>query len=100
MPTPLTDADKVLRNDTGKSIATNIAAITSALTPSDIGDLGDVTLTNPITHGQVITYDNTSQKWVNGIGSVAIQCTQVEYDVWKANNQLKKSTLYIYQLFG
>ena len=66
MPTPLTDADKVLRNDTGKDIATNLASIASALTPSNITDLGDVNLTNPITDGQVIKYDTATQKWVNG----------------------------------
>ena len=31
MPTPLTDADKILRNDTGKSIATKLDSIATAL---------------------------------------------------------------------
>ena len=95
MPTPLTDADKVLRNDTGIDIATNIASIASALTPSNITDLGDVNLTNPITDGQVIKYDTATQKWVNGLGNITMECTQAQYDAWKQSGQLKPSTLYV-----
>lgn len=95
MPTPLTDADKVLRNDTGIDIATNIASIASALTPSNITDLGDVNLTNPITDGQVIKYDTATQKWVNGLGNITMECTQAQYDAWKQSGQLKTNTLYI-----
>lgn len=95
MPTPLTDADKVLRNDTGIDIATNIASIASALTPSNITDLGDVNLTNPITDGQVIKYDTATQKWVNGLGNITMECTQAQYDAWKQSGQLKTNTLYV-----
>lgn len=95
MPTPLTDADKVLRNDTGIDIATNIASIASALTPSNITDLGDVQITNPINEGQVIKYDTTLQKWVNGLGNVAIECTTAQYNAWKQTGQLKTTTSYI-----
>lgn len=95
MPTPLTDADKVLRNNTGIDIATNIASIASALTPSNITDLGDVNLTNPITDGQVIKYDTATQKWVNGLGNITMECTQAQYDAWKQSGQLKTNTLYV-----
>lgn len=95
MPTPLTDADKVLRNDTGIDIATNIASIASALTPSNITDLGDVNLTNPITDGQVIKYDTATQKWINGLGNITMECNQAQYDAWKQSGQLKPNTLYV-----
>lgn len=91
----LTDADKVLRNDTGKDIATNIAGIAAALNPSNITDLGDVNLTNPITDGQVIKYDTATQKWVNGLGNITMECDQAQYDAWKQSGQLKPNTLYV-----
>lgn len=39
----------------------------STVVPSDLTDLGDVDITSP-TDGQVLQYDATSQKWVNGSG--------------------------------
>lgn len=69
----LTDADKVLRNDTGKDIVTKLNAIKIAIENSGGGgsstfegltdvDIDDQTLTN----GQVPKYNSTTQKWENG----------------------------------
>lgn len=63
----LTDADKVLRNDTGKSIATNIASIATALSTSNTLDgLDDVTINSGTLSGnQALVYDAVAGKWVN-----------------------------------
>lgn len=68
----LTDADKVLRNDTGKDIVTKLNAIKTAIENSGGGsstfeglsdvDIDDQTLTN----GQVPKYNSSTQKWENG----------------------------------
>lgn len=67
MPTPLTDADKVLRNDTGITIATNIASIATALgTSNALSSLDDVTInTGTLTGNQALVYDAVAGKWVN-----------------------------------
>lgn len=67
MPTPLTDADKVLRNDTGLTIATNIASIATALgTSNTLDGLDDVTINSgTLTGNQALVYDAVAGQWVN-----------------------------------
>ena len=45
-------------------LAEELAGIASALSPSQLNDLSDVTITTA-SNGQVLTYDSVSGKWVN-----------------------------------
>ena len=52
--------------------------------PSDLNDISDVTLTSP-TDGQVLTYDQANQIWVNGTGggggnANCVTLTQAQYN--------------------
>lgn len=76
MPTPLTDADKVLRNDTGKAIVEKLDDIANAISsgaPDNLSDLGDVNISSP-TSNQALVYNPTTHKWENGevstVGSI------------------------------
>ena len=66
----LTDADKVLRNDTGKDIANKLNAIADAIAQgggggsSTLAGLNDVNLTSP-SNEQVLKYNSTTRKWEN-----------------------------------
>lgn len=63
----LTDADKVLRNDTGKDIVTKLEAIKNTIAAggsSTLAGLTDVNLSTP-TDGQVLKYDATNDEWIN-----------------------------------
>lgn len=66
----LTDADKVLRNDTGKDIANKLNAIADAIAQgggggsSTLAGLNDVNLTSP-SNEQVLKYNSTTGKWEN-----------------------------------
>lgn len=64
MPTPLTDADKVLRNDVGKRMADALEAIADGSGSSALADLEDVNVSNP-TDGQALKYSAEESKWVN-----------------------------------
>lgn len=66
MPTPLTDSDKVLRNDTGKSIASKLDDIKTAIEnqSSSLNNLSDVSISSPADK-QALLYDGTENKWKN-----------------------------------
>lgn len=66
MPTPLTDADKVLRNDTGKSIATKLDNIAAALSRRPWAQEGII----------AEAYDNTD---IYAVGDYAIY----EHSLWR-----------------
>ena len=63
----LTDADKVLRNDTGKDIVEKLEGIANAITATQqsLENLTDVNVTTPLDK-QALVYDNATDKWVNG----------------------------------
>lgn len=76
MPTPLTDADKVLRNDTGKAIVEKLDTIATAIsesTPDELSELNDVNISSP-TSNQALVYNPETGKWENGevstVGSI------------------------------
>lgn len=62
----LTDADKVLRNDTGKDIASKLDAIKTAIQnqSTTLNNLSDVSILS-VQDGQFLKYDSTEQRWVN-----------------------------------
>ena len=62
--------------------------------PSTLSDLADTTVSSP-TNNQVLKYDSSTQKWVNGVGSAVISCTQTEYNAWKTAGTLKDETMYV-----
>lgn len=68
----LTDADKVLRNDVGKSIASKLDDIADAIVAQgggahSLGQLSDVDIdTTTLAEGQSIVYNETTQKFENG----------------------------------
>ena len=66
MPTPLTDADKILRNDTGKSIATKLDSIATALSRRPWAQEGII----------AEAYDNTD---TYAVGDYAIY----EHSLWR-----------------
>ena len=71
----LTDADKVLRNDTGKDIVTKLDGILNAIegTKQSLENLSDVNISNP-TDNQALLYDATSEKWDNeSLGNAAFK---------------------------
>lgn len=71
----LTDADKVLRNDTGKDIVTKLDGILNAIegTKQSLENLSDVNISNP-TDKQALLYDATSEKWDNeSLGNAAFK---------------------------
>lgn len=85
MPTPLTDADKVLRNDTGKDIVTQLTSIASSIaTPASLVGLSDTAITTP-TDGQELTYNSSLSKWNNK--TTRVELTQQQYDLLVANNE-------------
>ena len=65
----VTDADKILRNDTGLDIVDKLDDILTAIQSgggsSTLSGLEDVNVTSP-SNGQVLKYDNVSGKWING----------------------------------
>lgn len=62
----LTDADKVLRNDTGKDIASKLDAIKSAIQnqSTTLNNLSDVSILS-VQDGQFLKYNSIEQKWEN-----------------------------------
>lgn len=62
--------------------------------PSTLADLSDTTVSSP-TNNQVLKYDASTQKWVNGVGSAVISCSQTEYDAWKTAGTLNDETMYV-----
>lgn len=71
----LTDADKVLRNDTGKDIVTKLDGILNAIegTKQSLENLSDVNIANP-SDSQALLYDATSEKWSNeSLGNAAFK---------------------------
>ena len=85
MPTPLTDADKVLRNDTGKDIVTQLTSIASSIaTPASLVGLSDTAITTP-TDEQELTYNSSLSKWNNK--TTRVELTQQQYDLLVANNE-------------
>ena len=84
----LTDADKVLRNDTGKDIVTQLTAIKTAIEnggggsgASTVSQLTDVLLDSTIPDGDVLVRDNNltgGKLWKNA--TTTIECTQAQYD--------------------
>lgn len=68
----LTDADKVLRNDVGKSIVSKLDDIADAIVQhgggaESLGQLSDVDIdTTTLAEGQSIVYNETTQKFENG----------------------------------
>ena len=68
----LTDADKVLRNDVGKSIVSKLDDIADAIVQhgggaESLGQLSDVNIdTTTLAEGQSIVYNPTTQKFENG----------------------------------
>lgn len=68
----LTDADKVLRNDVGKSIVSKLDDIADAIVQhgggaESLGQLSDVNIdTTTLAEGQSIVYNETTQKFENG----------------------------------
>ena len=61
---------------------TPTAQRTAVATSGEIGDLTDVTVSNP-SNGQVLKYNSTSQKWENGTGGGGgnvVELTQAQYD--------------------
>ena len=63
----VTDADKILRNDTGLDIVDKLDDILTAIQSgggsSTLSGLEDVNVTSP-SNGQVLKYDNVSGKWI------------------------------------
>ena len=91
----LTDADKVLRNDTGKDIVTQLTAIKTAIEngggggggASTVSQLTDVLLSSEIPDGDVLVRDNNltgGKLWKNA--TITVELTQAEY------NQLVKQS--------
>lgn len=68
----LTDADKVIRNDVGKTIASKLDDIADAIVQQgggahSLGQLSDVDIdTTTLSEGQSIVYNETTQKFENG----------------------------------
>lgn len=68
----LTDADKVIRNDVGKSIVSKLDDIADAIVQQgggahSLGQLSDVDIdTQTLAEGQSIVYNETTQKFENG----------------------------------
>jgi len=68
----LTDADKVIRNDVGKTIASKLDDIANAIVAQgggahSLGQLSDVDIdTTTLSEGQSIVYNETTQKFENG----------------------------------
>lgn len=68
----LTDADKVIRNDVGKTIASKLDDIADAIVQQgggahSLGQLSDVDIdTTTLAEGQSIVYNPTTQKFENG----------------------------------
>ena len=62
----LTDADKVLRNDTGKDIVTKLDGILNAIegTKQSLENLSDVNISNP-SDNQALLYNIQTDKWEN-----------------------------------
>ena len=61
---------------------TPTAQLAAVATSGEIGDLTDVTVSNP-SNGQVLKYNSTSQKWENGTGGGGgnvVELTQAQYD--------------------
>lgn len=67
----LTDADKVIRNDVGKSIASKLDDIADAIVAQgggahSLGQLSDVNIdTQTLAAGQILEYDDNDGKWKN-----------------------------------
>lgn len=85
----LTDADKVLRNDTGKDIVTQLTAIKTAIEngggggggASTVSQLTDVLLSSEIPDGDVLVRDNNltgGKLWKNA--TITVELTQAEYN--------------------
>lgn len=97
MPTPLTDADKVLRNDTGKDIVTKLNAIKIAIEngggggggASTVSQLTDVLLSATIPDGDVLVRDNNltgGKLWKNK--TITVELTQAEYNQLVADDEV------------
>ena len=95
MPTPLTDADKVLRNDTGKAIVEKLDDIANAISsgaPDNLSDLGDVNISSP-TSNQALVYNSETQKWENGEVSTVGSIDDLD-DVTITNPQVGEALVY------
>ena len=71
----LTDADKVLRNDTGKDIVTKLDGILNAIegTKQSLENLSDVNVSNP-SDNQALLFNAQSSKWKNtSLGGAAFK---------------------------
>ena len=76
----LTDADKVLRNDVGKDIASKLTTIANAIqaTQQSLGNLSDVNITDPQANDG-LKYDADNDEWINGsVASSVGQLTDVD----------------------
>lgn len=72
----------VTQLNTALGFYTPTAQLASVATGGEIGDLTDVTVSNP-SNGQVLKYNSTSQKWENGTGGGGgnvVELTQAQYD--------------------
>lgn len=61
---------------------TPTAQLAAVATSGEIGDLTDVTVSNP-SNGQVLKYNSTTSKWENGTGGgggSVVELTQAQYD--------------------
>lgn len=68
--------------NTALGFYTPTAQLAAVATSGEIGDLTDVTVSNP-SNGQVLKYNSTSQKWENGTGGGGgnvVELTQAQYD--------------------
>ena len=92
----LTDADKVLRNVTGKDIVTQLTAIKTAIEnggggsgASTVSQLTDVLLSANIPDGDVLVRDNNltgGKLWKNV--TITVELTQAEYDQLVADDEV------------
>ena len=98
----LTDADKVLRNDTGKDIVTQLTAIKTAIEnggggsgASTVSQLTDVLLSQNIPDGDVLVRDNNltgGKLWKNA--TITVELTQAEYDQLVADDDVLPDVNY------
>ncbi len=98
----LTDADKVLRNDTGKDIVTQLTAIKTAIEnggggsgASTVSQLTDVLLSADIPDGDVLVRDNNltgGKLWKNA--TITVELTQAEYNQLVADDDVLPDVNY------
>lgn len=72
----------VTQLNTALSFYTPTQQLAAVATSGEIGDLTDVTVSNP-SNGQVLKWNSTSQKWENGTGGGGgnvVELTQAQYD--------------------